>query len=99
MNADTKTKPVPALKPSRAMIVLEATRVGGVQINNPGFRGRNLITPELVGYYRIGNRAVELSMGEFMRADLVGVTVLDDHEASGCVEGLDELRAKLEALK
>lgn len=86
------------LRPTPALIQGELRRVKARQILNPGFKGTNFMTPNNRGFWTVGANAVEISTGEFLGDYLIGVTVLGDQEASGEVNTLDELRAKLEAL-
>lgn len=86
------------LKPTRALIVQEATLAGATQILNPGFKGRNFITDTFVVYYRINQRDIELSLGTFLNDPVIGLTVLNDSKASKALFSLDELREALAAL-
>jgi hypothetical protein len=63
-------------------------------------KGRNFMTPALVGFFRLKAKPyviVEVSMGEFVGDDLIGVTVVDcaqrvnEHDLSRCVHSADEL--------
>lgn len=48
------------------------------QVISKAYNGRrNLITPNIVGYYEVGHLAVELSSDEFMGKMLWGVSVVN----------------------
>jgi hypothetical protein len=48
------------------------------------FRGRNFMTPDIVGYYKLRDGYAELSVGEgFTRETIYGVTVRPETEGDG----------------
>lgn len=71
-------------------------------------RGNNFMTPRVAGMYRLKAKPyaiVEISLGEFMGRDMIGLTVVDcakgencfDHNA--CVNTLDEMTAEIAKLE
>ena len=44
------------------------------------FKGKNFVTPNIIGYYGNEDFAVELSTGEIFDADLYGVTIIKKGE-------------------
>jgi hypothetical protein len=84
------------LKPTRALVTTELMRAGARQVSNPGFKGSNFITNEIVGYYKLrSGRLVEISMGEFMKDTVIGYTVLNRTGESRAMFELDDLAKEL----
>jgi hypothetical protein len=71
-------------------------------------KGRNFITERRAGMYRLKAKPyviLEVSLGEFMGDDLIGLTLVDSSQRSspddlnGCVHSLDELQARVRELE
>lgn len=71
-------------------------------------RGANFMTPRTAGMYRLRAKPyviVEISLGEFMSRDMIGITVVDCakgencFDLSTCVNTLDELMLEIAKLE
>lgn len=71
-------------------------------------KGQNCMTPALGGFYRLKAKPyviVEISIGEFMGAPMIGATVVDCaageslHDESTSMRSLDELRGFFDKLE
>lgn len=58
-------------------------------------KGENFMTPTVLGYYKKGKYAIELSSGKFLSGRLYGVTVADTETK----EHVNELCKSFETLK
>lgn len=91
-------------KITRDQLAKAGLQAGGRRVLRPtGFKGSNFMSPEVAGFFNIGRYQVELSLGEFMGSQLFGGTVVQGHtneyDLSGCCHSLEEVAARLEALK
>lgn len=57
-------------------------------------KGKNFMTPHVLGYYQINNGAAELTTGDFMGNDMFGVTIVKDgehqYDLSKCFDNKEE---------
>jgi len=81
----------------------EVQRLGrcyGSRRQRTPFKGRNFVTPNIIGLFKVGECLVELSFGKSIVGDgyLVGCTV-DDEQYSKCCTSLEELEDHLKLIR